>query len=154
MEKTNMTDNKLTVISPEGLEIAEAYLQNGSDSERTAMSLGIPLETIVEYMNKREVKAYVDQLYFEGGFRNRERFAAVMDEIISHKLEEMEDTGMGSNKDILEIMKEAHSMKMKEMDMQIKLLAAEKSGGPAIQVNNQTNNNYNSLLEKILDAGK
>ena len=141
-----MTDNKLTVISPEGLEIAEAYLQNGSDSERTAMSLGIPLETIVEYMNKREVKAYVDQLYFEGGFRNRERFAAVMDEIISHKLEEMEDTGMGSNKDILEI--------MKEMDMQIKLLAAEKSGGPAIQVNNQTNNNYNSLLEKILDAGK
>jgi|TARA_B110000908_G_C10214995_1_gene432327 hypothetical protein len=149
-----MSDNELTVISPEGLVIAEAYLKNGSDSEKTATDLGLPLEEVIKYMGKREVKAYVDQLYFEGGFRNRERFAGVMDEIIAFKLEEMEDTGMGSNKDILEIMKEMHSMKMKEMDMQIKLLAAEKSGGPAIQVNQQTNNNYNSLLEKILEEGK
>jgi len=72
-----------------------------------------------------------------------------MDEIIAQKLEEMDDTGMGSSKDILEILKEAHSMKMKEMEMEIKLMGAKT---PAIQVNNQTNNNYNSLLDKILDA--
>lgn len=140
------------VISPEGLEIAEAYLKNNSDSEKTALVLGIPLAEVVRFMNKREVKTYIDQLYFESGFRNRDRFAAVMDEIIAHKLEELDESGMGSSKDILEIMKEAHGMKMKEMDMQIKLLAAEKSGGPAIQVNNQTNHNYNTLLEKIIGA--
>lgn len=147
-------DNELTVISPEGLEIAEAYLRNNSDSQKAADSLNLPLEEVIRYMNKREVKDYVDQLYFESGFRNRDRFAAVMDEVISLKLEEMDETGMGSSKDILEIMKEAHAMKMRELDMQIKLLAAEKGNGPAIQVNNNTQNNYNSLLEKISNASQ
>jgi len=143
--------NDITIISPEGLVIAEAYLANGSNSEKTAAVLGLPVEEVTRYMGKREVRAYIDQLYFESGFRNRDRFAAVMDEIISQKLEEMDDTGMGSSKDILEIMKEAHSMKMKEMDMEIKLMAAKTTAAPAIQVNNQTNN-YNSLLDKILEA--
>jgi hypothetical protein len=145
-----MTDEtNITAISPEGLEIAYAYLNNKSDTKLTATALGLPIEEVHRYMQKREVKAFVDSLYFESGFRNRERFAAVMDEIIASKLEEMDETGMGSSKDILEIMKEAHSMKMKEMDMEIKLLAAEKSGGPAVQVNTQTNN-YNTLLDKIM----
>ncbi len=144
-----MADNELTLISPEGLDIACAYLENKSDTKETALALGIPIEEVHRYLQKREVKAYIDNLYFESGFRNRERMGAVMDEIIAQKLEEMDDTGMGSSKDILEILKEAHSMKMKEMEMEIKLMGAKT---PAIQVNNQTNNNYNSLLDKILDA--
>jgi hypothetical protein len=144
--------NEITVISPEGLQIAETYLKNNSDSEKTALILGIPIDEVIRYMNKREVKKYVDQLYFESGFRNRDKFAAVMDEIIACKLEEMDETGMGSSKDILDIMKEAHAMKMKEMDMEIRLLAAEKAATPTIQVNQQTNNNYNTLLDKIMGA--
>lgn len=144
------TENEITLISPEGLDIASAYLENKSDTKLTAAALGLPVEEVHRYLQKREVKAYIDNLYFESGFRNRDRMAAVMDEIIASKLEEMDDTGMGSQKDILEILKEAHSMKMKEMEMEIKLQAAKS---PTIQVNNQTNNNYNSLLDKIIEAG-
>lgn len=146
-----MSDNEITVISPEGLEIAECYLSNGSDSEKTALVLGIPLQEVIRYMGKREVKAYIDTLYFESGFRNRDRFAAVMDEIIACKLEEMDDTGMGSSKDILEIMKEAHSMKMKELELEIKRDAAKTPSGPAVAV--QVNHNYNELLGKIMENG-
>lgn len=146
-----MADNELTLISPEGLDIACTYLENKSDTKLTAEVLGLPVAEVHRYLQKREVKAYIDNLYFESGFRNRDRMAAVMDEVIAQKLEEMDDTGMGSSKDILEILKEAHAMKMKEMEMEIKMTAAKKEASPAIAV--QVNNNYNELLGKIMDAG-
>jgi len=145
-----MADNEIVSISPEGLEIACVYLENNSDTKLTAERLNLPVEEVHRYLQKREVKAYIDNLYFESGFRNRDRMAAVMDEIIAQKLEEMDDTGMGSSKDILEILKEAHAMKMKEMEMEIKRETARNSGGPAVAV--QVNNNYNELLGKIMEG--
>lgn len=146
--------NEIVSISPEGLEIAQAYLQNKSDMKLTAEAMGLPLEEVHRYLEKREVRSYIDRIFSESGFRNRERMGAVMDEIIAQKLEEMDETGLGSGKDIIEILKMAHDMKMKEMEMQIKLMAAEKANAPAIQVNQQFNegSNYNSLLEKIINA--
>ena len=145
---------EITMISPEGLEIAEQYLKNGSDTQKTALAMGLPTTEVARYLAKREVKQYIDQLYFESGFRNRERMGNLMDEVLAAKLEEMDETGLGSSKDITEIMKLSHDMKMKEMEMEIKLMNAKNSSGPQIQVNNQTNNNYNSLLDKIMEAGK
>lgn len=145
-----MSDTELTLISPEGLEIAQTYLQSNSSATATATALGLPVEEVNRYLDKREVKNFIDRIYFESGFRNRERFGAVMDEIIACKLEELDETGLGTSKDILEVMKIAHDMKMKEMEMALKVAAAEKADAPQIQVNQQFNgNNYNSLLEKL-----
>lgn len=140
------------VICPEGLSIAEAYLANKSDVKLTASFLGLEVSVVESHLNKREVVRYLDRLYFEAGFRNRDLMGDLVDEIIKMKIEEMSETGLGSNKDIMEILKTAHDMKMKEMEMQIKL---EASNTPSIQVNTQNNyggDNYNKLLEKLTDV--
>lgn len=140
------------VICPEGLSIAEAYLANKSDVKLTASFLGLEVSVVESHLNKREVVRYLDRLYFEAGFRNRDLMGDLVDEIIKMKIEEMSETGLGSNKDIMEILKTAHDMKMKEMEMQIKL---EASNTPSIQTNIQNNyggDNYNKLLEKLTDV--
>jgi hypothetical protein len=148
----------LTVISPEGLEIAHSYLENGSDSERAATALGIPVEEVVRHLSKREVCNYIDKLFNESGFRNRNKMAAVWDEILASKLEEMDETGLASGKDIVEIMEKLHKFNMDQMAMQLKLIeATEKKESPliAIQQNNSYGGGgekYNSLLDRILGA--
>ncbi len=139
----------MDIIPIEGLEIAQAYLQNKSSVEETALAMNLPVETVAEYLAKKEVRTYLDQIYLEGGFRNRERMGALMDEIIAQKLEEMEDTGMGSNKDIIEILKIAHDMKMKELELQAKLANAS-TPATAIQINNN-GDGWNNLIGKLTE---
>lgn len=149
-------DNEITVISPEGLEIAHCYLQNGSDSVKTAELLNIDITEVDRYLCKREVRGYIDRLFNESGFRNRDKMANVWDAILAQKLEEMDDTGMGSSKDVVEIMERMHKFNMDQLTMQLKILELEKAKEPAVVVNTQNNyggQNYNSLMEKIL-AGK
>lgn len=142
---------EITRISPEGLRIVESYLQNGQDILKTAAALNLPADEVHRLLSKRETQAYVDRLFMESGFRNRSRMAELMDEIINHKLEEMADTGMGSSKDIIEILQAAHKMHMDHMAMQIKLIeASNKTPSVAVQINNQGGTNYNSLLEKLM----
>jgi hypothetical protein len=150
--ESKMTDTEIAVISPEGLEIAHAYLINKSDTEATAKHLGIPVEEVHRFLSKREVSSYIDRIFNESGFRNREKMGAVWDEVLATKLEEMDETGMGSGKDIVEILEKMHKFNMDQMAMQIKLLDAQKAAGPAIQVNTQNNygDNYNKLLEKLI----
>ena len=142
-------------ISPEGIRVAEAYLKCGQSVTETANYMNLPVEVVEELLNKRETKAYIDRLYYESGFRNRERMGQLMDAIISRKLEEMEESGLGSGKDIIEILSLAHKMKMDQMQMELKLLEAQNKT-PAVQINTQINNaggdKYNQLLERILEA--
>lgn len=138
-------------ISPEGLRVVESYLQNGQDITRAAEHLNLPASEVHRLLSKRETQAYLDRIYLEHGFRNRDRMASLMDEIINQKLEELADTGMGSTKDIVEILQAAHKMKMEEMAMQIKLMeAGNKTPSVAVQINNNGGSNYNSLLEKLM----
>lgn len=141
------------MISPEGLDIAEAYLRNDSNAEKAATALNLPVEEVHRYLQKREVKDFVDRIYNEAGFRNRHRFSALVEELIAHKLEELEETGMGSNLDIFEMLEKYHKMMMAQKAQEIKLMETKaKYEQPLIQVNQQTNNygdNYNKLLEKL-----
>ena len=59
-----------TRISPEGLEIANAYLQLGS-VQLVSAQLNIDEAEVSEFLGKREVKAYVDQVFLDTGYRNR-----------------------------------------------------------------------------------
>ena len=141
-------------ISPEGLRVAEVYLESGQDAQETARILNLPMDEVDRLLSKRETKAYIDRIYHESGFRNRHKMGELMDAIIAKKLEEMDDTGLGSQKDIIDILQVAHKMKMEQMQLELKL---QEQKGPGVQINTQINNgggdNYNKLLEKILEAG-
>ncbi|MFP9052207.1 hypothetical protein ACLI10_17065, partial [Enterococcus faecalis] len=85
---------------------------------------------------RSEVKNYLNDIFMESGFRNRDRLFGVLDEVIKRKLEELEETGMGSDQDIMDILWKAHKMKMEEMKMMVEL---EKVKAAARTPANQTN---------------
>jgi len=134
-------------ISPEGLEIAETYLMYG-DLKEAANALDMEPSEVSDYLNQREIKAYIDHQYLESGFRNRNRIADALDNVIELKLEEMQDSEMGSQKDILDILQFAHKLRMEE------IAAINKAdSGPTNQTNVLITDaggvNYNKLLGKI-----
>mgnify|MGYP001343757503 FL=1 len=147
MSSTELIDPEK--LSPEGLKVAEAYIMSGGDIEKTSLELGLPVADLQSELNKREIKEYVDRIYHEAGFRNRFKMARVMDELIAKKLEEMDDTDMGSSKDILDLLQAQHAMKMKELEFEAKvkkeLLELERKK-EEVQIKNQTNNQYNNYV--------
>ena len=147
MSSTELIDPEK--LSPEGLKVAEAYIMSGGDIEKTSKELGLPVADLQSELNKREIKEYVDRIYHEAGFRNRFKMARVMDELIAKKLEEMDDTDMGSSKDILDLLQAQHAMKMKELEFEAKvkkeLLELERKKDE-VQIKNQTNNQYNNYV--------
>ena len=70
-----------TKISPEGLEIANAYLQHGS-IPTVSTKLGLGEAQISEILNRREVKQYIDTVYLDTGYRNRFKLADTLDTLI------------------------------------------------------------------------
>jgi molybdenum cofactor biosynthesis enzyme len=79
----------------------------------------------------------------------------LLDAIIEKKLEEMDDAGVGSNKDIVEILTLSHKMTMEALDKELQLRKLEQSNIKTqtnIQINDGTGggSNYGNLIEKIL----
>ena len=98
-----MAKNQIsTRISPEGLEIANAYLEVGN-VKAVSIRLRIDEGKVSEYLAKREVKQYIDQIYLDTGYRNRFKLAEVLDDLIDRKLEEAEESEVYSNKDMVAI---------------------------------------------------
>ena len=156
MSSTDLTIPEL--ISPEGLVVAQAYLMVDGDMQKTAIELDMSVAVVQQILSKREVKAYVDRVYEESGFRNKHKIGKVMDQVIALKLEEMDDTELGSAKDISELLQIQHKMSMEHMAMRIKMLELEAKKDQQT-ITNQTNvqvnalaggEGYNALLEKLL----
>jgi hypothetical protein len=149
-------------MSPEGMDVIEAYLQCGSDVPSAARSLGMSEIAFRDIMNRSEVKNYLNDIFMESGFRNRDRLFGVLDEVIKRKLEELEETGMGSDQDIMDILWKAHKMKMEEMKMMVELEKAKAAvRAPANQTNIQNNiiagagdQNYMDLITSLATGGK
>ena len=150
------------LMSPEGMDVIEAYLQCGSDVPSAARSLGMSEIAFRDIMNRSEVKNYLNDIFMESGFRNRDRLFGVLDEVINRKLEELEETGMGSDQDIMDILWKAHKMKMEEMKMMVELEKAKAAvRAPANQTNIQNNiiagagdQNYMDLITSLATGGK
>jgi len=149
---------EITKISPEGLEIANAYLEKGS-LKAVCADLQLRPDDVQEILNRREVKAYIDQVYLDQGYRNRFRLSQVLDDIIDEKLSEAQESGMFSNKDLADLLQMAHKMRMDELKIQADLEKAQASS-----IRNQTNvqinelpfgqGNYGKLMEKLLGNSK
>ena len=145
-------------IQPEAMEVVEAYLRNDRDVNRTAEDLNTTPTVISDLINKREVRSYLDHLFMESGYRNREKFFDILDNVLEAKMEELDEAQMSSSMDIMDILKIYHGMKIKELELSIKLQELQQSKGQAagtinnVQINNSSG--YDNLLSRIISGDK
>lgn len=140
-------------ISPEALEVANCYLQT-QNLDEVASSLDLTKELVTQILSKKEVKSYIDHVFFNLGYNNRFKMRSAMDAIIKKKFQELEESEMGSTKDIAELLALSHKMTMDEMGRQIELEKLQQSNIKS-QVNVQINdggNKYNSLIERLISG--
>ena len=135
--------------------MANTYLQYGNIRE-VCNYLCVSEDKVVAILNKREVKQYIDTVYLDMGYRNRNNLASVMDDMIASKLEEAIETGIYSKKDLADLLQMAHKMRMDEIKAQAEL---EKATTVRNQTNVQINEgipfgqgNYGKLMEKLLNG--
>jgi hypothetical protein len=143
-------------ISPEALEVANAYLQL-NDARQVAEELGIDPEVVTSILAKREVKGYIDSVFFDSGYNNRFLMRKAMDALIKQKFHELEESQMGSTKDIAELLQMSHKMSMDLLDREIQLEKAKTQTGPQKQVNVQINeglegSKYGKLVQQLISG--
>ena len=155
IEYNNCMKNEIAVkMSPEGLEVANTYLELGSVSE-VCTRLRLDENTVSEYLNKREIKQYIDQVYLDTGYRNRFKIASTLDNIIDEKLVEAEESQMYTNKDIADLLQMAHKMRMDEIKAMAELEKAKQAPikqQANIQINEMPfgQGNYGKLMQKLI----
>jgi len=97
-------------------------------------------------------------VYLDSGYRNKNNIASLLDEMIQSKLEEAQESGVYSSKDLADLLQMAHKMRMDEIKAQADLEKAEGSN-----IKNQTNvqinegipfgqGNYGKLMDKLLNG--
>jgi hypothetical protein len=146
-------------MSPEGLEIANSYLEHGS-IPAVCDTLGVAEHEVAEVLNKREIKQYIDTVFLDTGYRNRFKLSETLDLLIEKKLEEAEETQIYTNKDMADLLAMAHKMRIEELKAQTEMEKA-KALTVRTQVNIQDNSglpfgqgNYGKLLEKLIKEDK
>ena len=148
-----------TRISPEGLEVANAYLELGN-IQAVCIRLKLDEGECSEILAKREVKGYIDQVYLDTGYRNRFKLATALDDLIDRKMEEAEESEIYSNKDLADLLQMAHKMRMDEIKAQTEIEKAKASSIKSqtnVQINGEVpfgQGNYGELMKKLLDSNK
>ena len=142
-------------MSPEGLEIANTYLEQGN-IPAVCTKLGVSESEVSEILNKREIKQYIDTVFLDTGYRNRFKLSETLDMLIEKKLEESEETQIYTNKDMADLIQMAHKMRMEEIKAQTEMEKA-KAQTVKTQVNIQDNSgmpfgqgNYGELIKKLM----
>lgn len=142
-------------ISPEGLEIANCYLVH-QNVLKVSEELSVSPELVVDFLDREDVKLYIGGVFRDLGFNNRFKMRRAMDVLISKKFQELEESGMGSTKDIADLLALSHKMTMEELDREIALEKVKsKNSTIKSQVNVQINDhgsNYGNLLEKLMNV--
>ncbi len=147
-------------MSPESLAVCQAYLQC-KDTKQMEISIGIPEQDIRQQLMRADVKAYISSAAFAIAERNIDTIQDRFESLIEHKLEEMEESELGSKKDISELLKDKADIEMNLMKLRIKLLETETKREEArmkTQINMQINNNggeekgYDKLLKALVES--
>jgi molybdenum cofactor biosynthesis enzyme len=143
--------SKAIAISPEGLDVANKYLEIGS-IDATAKAMCISPDKVVDLLNKTEVKRYVDSVYLDMGYRNRNKIAEIMGEMIESKLEEARDSEIYSSKDLADLLQMQHKMRMDEIKVQNDANNQNIKNQTNVQINDAGFGvgNYGKLMEKLL----
>jgi len=153
---TQMLPAEVIKIAPEALEVANCYLQL-NDPRKVALELDLDVETVTDYLKRREVKQYIDSVFFDSGYNNRFLMRRAMDALIKQKFQELEEAGAGSQKDIAELLALSHKMSMDLMDKEIQLEKIRSGTAPQKQVNVQINEGldgtkYSKLVQQLISG--
>jgi hypothetical protein len=142
-------------VSPEDLAIANCYLTL-QDIRAVGEELDVSAEIVAERLAQPALKRYIDHVYLDVGFNNRHRLGSAMDAVIKKRFQELEEAGIGSTKDIADLLMMKHKMTMDQLDRQIALEKIRReSSAPQNQVNVQINeaqpqSNYDRLLAQLM----
>ena len=154
-----MSKEIATKMSPEGLEIANTYLEQGN-IPAVCSKLGVSESEVSEILNKREIKQYIDTVFLDTGYRNRFKISETLDMLIEKKLEESEETEIYTNKDMADLLQMAHKMRIEEIKAQTEMEKA-KAQVVKTQVNIQDNSgtpfgqgNYGELIKRLMKDQK
>jgi len=145
--------NEITVISPEGLEIANSFLCFGN-IDAVCKDLSVSQHKVTEILATKEVSRYLDAVYLDRGYRNRNRIGDLLDEMIESKLEEAQESGIYTNKDLADLMMMAHKMRMDEIKAQEKASTNIKTQ-TNVQINDTSafgQGEYGKLMEKLING--
>jgi hypothetical protein len=153
---TQMLPAEVIKIAPEALEVANCYLQL-NDPRKVALELDLDVETVTDMLKRREVKQYIDSVFFDSGYNNRFLMRRAMDALIKQKFQELEEAGAGSQKDIAELLALSHKMSMDLMDKEIQLEKIRSGTAPQKQVNVQINegldgSKYSKLVQQLISG--
>lgn len=148
MTNNNLTNpNETFSLSPEALAFTDVYL-NTLDINETAKELEIPVEDATKFLAKKEVKRFIDTIFLEQGYMNKFALKGLLETAIKSKLEEAEETGVYTNKDLLDIVKLMHDMRKDEL----KLLEAQQAIGQQTNVQvNSYGDNLSSLISQLVN---
>lgn len=140
-------------ISPEGATIANTYLANACSLLKTSQSLNLPTHEISATLQQPLVKIYVNNILRENGYRHMVVIAEKLDNLVERKWEELEEAGIGSHKDIADLLQLAHRMQS-DMAKLLQLDIAKPSGGNTknTQVNIYGEGSYGKLMEKLISG--
>lgn len=134
---------QLVALSPECLDIANAYLLYGSAKE-TSDQLDIPEYQVIQLLERKDVRDYLTGVYLDRGYRNRNKIGALIDKMIDQKMEEAEESGIYTTKDLFELLQFAHKMRLDEIK------ANADNTSPTVNIANFGQGNYGQLMEKLL----
>lgn len=137
-------------ISPEDLEIANAYISLGS-IPAVSQLLGVPADQVSKALSGRLCKQYIDNVYLDTGYRNRDKLGALLDGLITAKMEEMAEAEITTSADIVDLIRLAHTMRMDELKLRASMEKVHINNKTLnIQDNSLSGGNYGALLERLL----
>ena len=119
-------------------DILDAYLDNARNINRTAQALGIPKLDVAKVINKPEaitVLTAIEDLLYEK-----------MEELLNDRIQFLEEAGITTSKDPVEIIAAMHKMRMEELKLKIKL---SESKTPTKVSNTQVNIGLPAVLQAI-----
>ncbi len=141
-------------MAPEALEVANCYLQL-QDTRQVAEALELDPQTVTDYLSRKEVRSYIDHVFYDMGYNNRFLMRRAMDALIKKKFQELEESETGSAKDIADLLQMSHRMAMDHLDREIQLEKARQTNAPQKQVNVQINDDtskYAQLVQRLISG--
>ena len=125
-------------LDPVVLAIANDFL-SGKSIEEMSDEYGVSQDRITSVVEKKEVKIYIDSVFATQGYLNRVKRINLINQVIDQKIADAVETGVYSNKDLLDWMRH-----LQEIESGLK----PKQSGPqvAVQINN-----YDKLMKDLME---
>lgn len=113
-------------MTPEQQIVVDKYLQL-KDPHETAQALRTSKDKVLTILRKASSKKYIDQYYLESGYANKHLLQETLDKMITAKLEEAEESGIYSKKDLADLLELSHKFRIAEEKLMMERMKLDQS---------------------------